>query len=249
MTRRFSHIAANNLIHSRDGLVQLRQERAMAINRIPLRKLLRIMFLPHNQRRSALRADIREELSRERGEAGAGGDFYAPFWADAKAHVFGSRDLRESVAERIEANSRRENLYPRLRDGFLLWWNERRRWTNEPFRPGQPLKGHFRFPGLDATVKVDSMLSVRDGSDEQYLVYCYVAPEPPLSEEGARLGLWLLASAFPNIPAEEFRILDIFRGTTFSLDRTPLVGDEEGNFRARYARLIRERDDLRREYD
>jgi hypothetical protein len=67
----------------------------MALDRIHLRKLLKILFLEPNQRRSALRADIREELNREAGGEGGGGDFYAPFWADAKAHVFGTRDLHE----------------------------------------------------------------------------------------------------------------------------------------------------------
>jgi hypothetical protein len=220
----------------------------MALDRIHLRKLLKIMFLAPNQRRSALRADIREELNRDAGEESGGGDFYAPFWADAKAHVFGSRDLHEAVAARIDANGGRDNLYPQLRDGFLLWWNERRRWTNEPFRLGRHLKAHFRFPGLDATVKVDSVLSVRDGQDQEYVVYSYFAPEPVLTEDGARLGLWLLTRAFPSIPPEEFRILDIIRGRTFSLDRTPLSGDEEVAFRTRYARLLREREALRAEY-
>ncbi|NIJ60662.1 trans-aconitate methyltransferase [Erythrobacter flavus] len=67
--------------------------------------------------------------------------------------------------------------------------------------------------------------------------------------DGARLGLWLLSQTFPTIPANELRILDIIRGTTFSVDRSPLTGEEEIEFRARYARLIEERDRLREEYE
>jgi hypothetical protein len=221
----------------------------MALDRIHLRKLLKILFLDAGASRSAIRADIREEIAREAGLDSSGGDFYAPFWADAKNHVFGLVDLRAAVDERITANPRRDSLYARLRDGFLLWWNERRRWTNEPFRQGRGWKTYFPFPGLDATVKIDSILSVRDGLDAEHVVYPYFAPEPVLSEEAARLGLWLLSQALPSVPPEEIRILDVIRGQTFSLDRTPLNGREEEDFRARYLAVLQQRDALRREYD
>ena len=221
----------------------------MALENIQLRKLLKILFLKPNERRSALRADIRDDLRREAGESASGGDFYAPFWADAKAHVFGQVDLVAATSARITANARRGNLYPQLRDGFLLWWNERRRWTNEPFNVGSSLKSHFHFPGLDAIVKIDNVLAVRDGHDDEFVVYSYFSPNPPLSEESARLGLWLLHQAFPALPPEEIRILDVIRGTTYSLDRTPLAGDEEIEFRARYARIIAERAALFSDYE
>ncbi len=220
----------------------------MALESIHLRKLLKLIFLEPNKRRAALRAEIREELRREAGEDAGGGDFYTPFWADAKSHVFGAADLRRATDGRIVANARRQNLYPQLRDGFLKWWDEKRRWTNSPFKPGKNYKARFRFPGLDATVKVESLLSVIDGVGQEYVVYSYFAPEPRLTAESARLGLWLLTQALPTIPPSQLRILDIIRGNTFSIDRNPLAGDEEIEFRARFARLIRERDELRAEY-
>lgn len=220
----------------------------MSLEKIHLRKLLQILFLSPKQRRSALRRDIREEINREAGSDAGGGDFYAPFWADAKAHVFSTLDLYDAVDARIAVNGRRDNLYPLLRDGFLLWWNERRRWTNEPFHPGRALKTHFSFPGLDATVKIDNMLSVKDGFGAERVVYPYFSPEPVLSEEAARLGLWLLIRAFPAIPPQEFRILDVIRGQTFSIDKTPLLGDEEQNFGRRYSQAINERKALRNEH-
>lgn len=221
----------------------------MSLEKIPLRKLLKILFLPPNQRRSELRKDIREEINRQVGEGAGGGDFYGPFWADAKAHVFGLLDLYDAVDDRIAVNGRRENLYPHLRDGFLLWWNKRRRWTNEPFRTGRALKTHFQFPGLNGAVKIDNILSVKDGLGAERVVYPYFSPDPVLSEEAARLGLWLLVRAFPKIPPEEFRILDVIRGKTFSLDKIALQGDEEENFRRRYSRALNERMTLRAEYD
>lgn len=221
----------------------------MALNHIHLRKLLKILFMEANGRRSELRSDIREEIAREAGQdSSSGGDFYGPFWADAKSHVFGTADLHNMVDDRVEANARRANLYPQLRTGFLTWWNERRRWTNEPFRPGQSLKANYSFPELDATVKIDNILSVRDGTGAEHVVYPYFAPQPELSENAARLGLWLLSVALPIVPAAEIRILDIIRGRTFSIDRYPLRGDEEENFRRRYAAALDERAILRREY-
>ena len=221
----------------------------MALDQIHLRKLLKIMFLDAAKQQSELRKDIREQLAREAGDGGAGGDFYAPFWADAKSHVFGSGDLYQLVDARIAANGTRANLYPQLRQGFLVWWDQRRRWTNEPFRPGRALKSYFPFPGLDATVKIDSILSVRDGLDAERAVYPYFAPNPELSETAARLGLWMLTQALPTVPTEEFRILDVIHGRTFALDRTPLRGDEETEFRRRYSNLLSQRETLRREYE
>lgn len=221
----------------------------MSLEKIHLRKLLKILYLPPKQRRGELRKDIREEIDRLAGNEAGGGDFYAPFWADAKAHVFGQLDLRTAVESRIAVNGRRDNLYPRLQEGFLLWWNRRRRWTNTPFRIGRALKAHFQFPGLNATVKIDNILSVKDGLNVERVIYPYFSPDPELSDEAARLGLWLLVEAFPEIPKEEFRILDVIRGQTYSLDRNPLHGDEEAIFRRRYLQAMNERAILRDEYD
>lgn len=220
----------------------------MAIERIHLRKLLKIMFLNAAGRQSEIRKDIREELGKARGDESSGGDFYAPFWADAKLHVFGRADLRDMIEDRIARNRKRANLYPRLQDGFLLWWNERRRWTNEPFEVGRQLKAQFPAPGLNAVVKVDNVLVVKDGGGAEHAIYPYFAPAPAISEDAARLGLWLLGKALPAVPAEEIRILDVIRGTTWSTDRTPLRGDEEPQFRRRYAELLDLRDRLRSEY-
>lgn len=98
-------------------------------------------------------------------------------------------------------------------------------------------------------MKIDNILSVKDGLDAERLVYPYFSPEPALSEEAARFGLWLLIRAFPTIPPEEFRILDVIRGQTFSLEKMPLHGDEEEKFRRRYSHALSERQALLAEYD
>lgn len=221
----------------------------MALDQIHLRKLLMLLFLSANMRRSRIRAEIRTDRARAAGLEPDGGDFYAPFWADARDHVFGLTDLRETTAQRIAVSAQRSNLYPRLRDGFFVWWNERRRWTNRPFTPGTPLKARFRFPGLEVTVKVDKILSVRDGAKTDHFVYPYFVPEPVLSQQAARWGLWLLIAALPDVHPAEIRILDVIRGQTFSIDRYPLLGNEEVEFRRRYVSLLAERDELLRDYD
>lgn len=221
----------------------------MSVRSIHLRKLLKIMYLPQNKRISALRSDIRDDLAREDGGASSGGDFYGPFWRDAKDHVFGQADLREMTKVRIQANPGRANLYPLLRDGFLEWWDRRRRWTNEPFRPSAHLKTTYRFDDLNATVKLASILSVRDARGQDHFVYPYWFPEPALHEDAARLGLWLLGEALPQIHMEEVRILDIIRGQTFSIDRSPLHGDERDLFRSKYATVIQQWNTLKKDYE
>lgn len=212
----------------------------MALDHIHLRKLLKIFFLEPNKRR----AEILKEIAREGRTASSGGDFYGPFWSDAKNHALGINDLHVMVDERITANATRRNLYPRLRDGFLLWWNERRRWTNLPFSEGQWLKSQHEFETLQATVKVENLLCVRDGLRVEHVVYPYFSPEPVLSDQAARLGLWLLIKVFPNVVPHEIRILDVIRGQTFSIDNYPLLGDEEQEFELRYAAVLREREEI-----
>lgn len=214
----------------------------MALDKIHLRKLLKILFLNTSMRQSAIRADIREEIAKQSRSSDSGGDFYVPFWTDARRHVFGFEDLHISVQARIAANSARKRLYPKLCSGFLLWWNERRRWTNEPFQPGTSLKANVHFPEIDAVVKIDNILSVRDGMGIEHVIYPYFAENPNLSADAARLGLWLLLRAFPSVPKNEIRILDIIRGQTFSIDRHPLRGNEEEIFHQLYIQLLQDRD-------
>ncbi|WP_298812261.1 hypothetical protein [uncultured Sphingomonas sp.] len=221
----------------------------MSLQVINLRKLLKLMFYGPRELTSALRDDIREDRDRERGQVSGGGDFYGPFWHDAKNHVFGFSDLTDTTAERISANDRRKGLYPTLKDGFLLWWNQRRRWTNAPFEPIDTPKTRFKISELDLTVKIDCVLAVQDGRGDDHYVYPYWFPEPALTEESARLGLWVLSQSLPQINPFELRLLDVIRGQTFALDRMPLQGDEESVFKRHYLRISQRRQQLRDEYD
>lgn len=221
----------------------------MSLNQIHLRKLLKILYSEPNRRISALRSDIREDIARANGDLTGGGDFYGPFWADAKSHALGLTDLHATTDARIASNSGRANLYPRLRDGFLLWWEERRRWTNQPFQQAAIVKRRYNFPGIDAVVKVDNILSIEDALGHLHFTYPYFSPEPTLSLEAGRIGLWLLIQALPEVNQNEIRILDVIRGRPFSLDRNPLEGNEQSIFTQRYSEALNQWQELRREYD
>lgn len=218
----------------------------MPLESISLRKLLKIGFAEPSPRRSALRQIIRDDRPRLEDAAEKGGDFYAPFWADAKAHVFGTLDLQQAVADRIADNWRRKTLYNQLRDGFLRWWGDHRRRSNEPFQPGSSQRTRYEVLSLASMVKIDSILSIKDGLGARHYIYPYFFPRPELNEESAQLGLWLLTQALPDVPARDFRLLDVIRGRAFSIEQTPLKGNEEQRFLRMYAGLIKERDDLRR---
>jgi hypothetical protein len=207
------------------------------------------MFLDDKSRVPALRADIRDDLRKQDEPNGGGMDFYGPFWADAKAHAFGEKDLTASTNIRIQSNWRRKNLYPLLATGFLTWWEERRRWTNAPLKPGPKIGSKLQIPSLDAVVKIDNFLVVVDDDAREFIVYHYCFPDPALTSEAARLGLWAMSEVFPDKPLENFRILDVIRSQTFSMENISLGGDEEIEFQARYAKLVAQRDELRKEYE
>jgi hypothetical protein len=223
----------------------------MSIEMIHLRKLLMLFYAEPRLQTSKLREDIRSVLSREAGVSssgsGTGQDFYGCFWADAKGHALSRGDLHGFVQFRVERSAGRRNLYPKLRDGFLQWWDKGRRWTNEPFRPIPSPHARFALEGL-GTVKIENVLAVRDAANADHFVYPYFSPEPALSEEAARLGLWLMRVALPAVNINEMRILDVIRGRTFSVDRQELQGDEEAIFRRRYTALRRRWQELRDEY-
>ncbi|WP_394647321.1 hypothetical protein [uncultured Sphingomonas sp.] len=231
------------------GAASIWHNRCMSIQVINLRKLLKLMFLDSKALTAALRDDIREERDRDRGLVSGGGDFYGPFWRDAKDHVFANGDLQSLTKDRIESNDRRKNIYPELEKGFLLWWNERRRWTNAPFEPIDAPKTRYKIKDLDLTVKIDCVLAVQDGSGDDHYVYPYWFPEPPIGDEAGRLGLWVLCQALPQVSPSELRILDVIRGRTMALDRIPLKGDEIQTFSNHYRRISQRRQQLRDEYD
>ena len=220
----------------------------MSIEKIALNKLLCLFYAPNNLRIRMLRDDIRRSRPKLEDENSEGGDFHTSFWSDAKKHAINQADLYECTAVRVAAHPGRRRLYPELRDGFLTWFNERRRWHNEPLNPlAPPAKAQLPMDGL-GVVKVESILGVQSEPGFQRLVYPYFAEKPALPDEGGRLGLWAMAEALKNHDPADMRVLDILRSRTFAIADNPLVGDEQEIFHHRYRVILNEWNKLKEEY-
>lgn len=226
----------------------------MSIRKIHLRKLLKAFNEPENKKISLLKNDIRNERKKLDGKSTGGGDFYGPFWSDAKNHTSGKIDLSIATLDRIAKNEHRGRLYPRLCNGFLEWWHKKRRSRNEQiFAFPYTVKKQHELSDLKAIVKVENLLSILigDGKDEpqgKRLIYPYFSEEPILDGQSARLGLWLLCEAFPEHNPADLRILDVMRAKSFSILDYPLIGTEEKEFKYKYKNLIDKWDELNQKY-
>jgi hypothetical protein len=210
----------------------------MSVELLHLRKLLQLLYAGQKQQQLLIRSEIRNDLMKIAGKQSAGGDFYAPFWSDVKDHALGKASLADLSKRRVEANARRERLYPVLTAGFLKWWTEQRRWTNEPFELIRGPSALYNFNKF-LTIKIDNFLSIRDGRGIDRYIYPYFYELPPLKNEAARIALWIFKSSFPALNFDNFEILDVTRGRIFAPDRCYLEGDEKQILTERYEVLWR----------
>jgi hypothetical protein len=220
----------------------------MSIEKIHLRKLLQIFYADRRLRRRILLADIRNDRGREVEGSDSGGDFYGPFWADAKDHVAGKLDLREQSKVRIASNKGRGRLYLLLTENFLSVWNEKIQWRNERFETYPVgIKARLEISELRATVKIENLVAVKIPDNTSRLVYPYFSEAPSLPVEGARLGLWVLQEALKDFRPEDFRILDILRREYFRPREVPMQGNERELLVQKYSEVLSEWQKLRDE--
>lgn len=221
----------------------------MSVLDIPLRKALQLFYAPPPLRRSILKDDIRLDRKKEAGgNRTQGGDFHVPFWSDVKKHISGNGDLAQLTDARIKANGRFERLYPLLKDGILELLSAKLRWSNELVEiTPQSVHGNLRIEDLSGTIRIRDALHAKVRGEYTRVVYPYFSEEPALSEEGGRLGLWVMQHALTNLDADDMRVIDPLRKTFFSPQTTPLQGDEETVFRERYRSLIGEWEQLKHE--
>ncbi len=198
----------------------------MGIDLLHLRRLLQLLYASERQLPALLKADIRAEIAKADGLASSGGDFYGPFWYDVREHVFERGDLRSLALERIAKSKSRERLYPVLTNGFLRWWETQRRLTNAPFEQVASPTKILKINDI-LSVKIEDILSIRDGLGVDRHIYPYFYESPSLKNEAGRIGLRILQRAFPALSLENFRLLDIPRGRVFAPDRSFLEGDED----------------------
>jgi hypothetical protein len=225
------------------------EEVILSVLDIPLRKVLQLFYAEQKLRRSVLKDDIRLDHRKEAGGTRSkGGDFHLPFWTDVKKHISGDEDLSELTKIRVESNENYKRLYPLLRDGVLELLNEKLRWSNEPVEIiPQSVHGNLRVEHLGGLVRIRDALHARVREKYTRVVYPYFSEEPPLPEEGGRLGLWAMQRALPNLDPNDMRVIDPLRRVFFSPETTPLRGDEEEVFHRRYETLIDEWERLKRE--
>lgn len=221
----------------------------MAIQNINLWKLLKLLYLPENKLISEFRSDIRNDIKKLNNLNTNGGDFHAPFWRDAKDHVSNLENLASKTKIRIATSRQRRRLYPLLHTGFIKWWDEKRRWRNEKHEViPNSIKGKFQVPNLNAIIKIENIMALKIGDDTNKLIYPYFSEEPSLSEEAARIGLWLMSQTLEKHRIEDMRILDILRAQPFSVSDHPLQGNEENIFNNNYGRILDKWARLRTEY-
>ncbi len=225
----------------------------MSIQKIHLRKLLLLFDASPKERTQLLRADItagiRSEDRRAAGLTNDGGDFYGPFWADAKSHVAGELDLHEATKERIESNYRRNRLYRVLADTFLGWWDIKRRWRNSPFKfIPQNVKAQFSVSELHGVIKIEGLLALEVVDQFDRIIYPYFCETPTLSAESTRLGLWVLGKALTRYAQEDLRVLDVFRSASFGIGDQPFTGNEQVTLRKNYSAILDEWNKLKDEY-
>ncbi|MBB3948698.1 hypothetical protein GGQ73_004689 [Rhizobium skierniewicense] len=220
----------------------------MSVFDLPLRKALQLFYAPPALRRKILKADINLDRKKEAGgNRSQGGDYYAPFWSDVKNHISGEGDLSEAISNRIISNKNFTRLYPLLKDGILELLSARLRWSNELVEIiPKSVHGNLLVADL-GTIRIKDALHARVRGEYTRVVYPYFSEEPALSDEGARLGLWVMQRALTKLDANDMRIIDPLRKAFFSPQTTPLQDDEEVVFREKYKSLIDEWQRLRDE--
>lgn len=204
-----------------------------------LRNLLQIFYASERFRLQLLRKDVIQQIQKENGGSGGGPSFYGPFWADAKDHAAGEKDLIAETELRISHSNRRRKIYPILRDGFLKWWNENRRWRNEPFEIiPLTIPAQATIHEIGCIVKIENMFSVKIDEHDKRLIYPYFSEIPLISIEMARVGISIIATAMPGFKIEDIRILDVRRGVAYGTLDAPLKGDEQQLFLMHYKRAL-----------
>lgn len=192
-----------------------------------------------------LSSELKKDIRAQNNITGGGRDFFGPFWRDVKDHIKGISDLTDQTAIRINDSIYRKNLYPKLRDGFLLWWDNKRRWSNEKVSfLHNSVKGHYFTSKFDTSIKIENLLSLKLGNHTKKLIYPYFSETPKLTDESARVGLWLMKESLNEYDLEDIRILDVIRGKSFSISDTPLVGNEEFLFLKSYGHILSLREKL-----
>lgn len=221
----------------------------MSVLDLPLRKALQLFYAPDDQRRQMLVEDIRlDRIKAAGGSRSRGGDFHSPFWSDVKRHLNGNGDLTQMIEDRVASNKFYRRLYPQLRDGILELLTEKLRWSNEPVEIiPESVSGRMEIEALGATIRVKDAIHARIRGEYTRIVYPYFSEQPPLPEEGGRLGLWAMQQSLSKGDPADMRIVDVLRRVFYSPQNVALRGDENAIFSSRLTSLVAEWNSIRDE--
>lgn len=210
----------------------------MSFELINLNKLLRICALHDDKARSALKREAYQDRRREEHPSESGGDFYGPFWSDAKSYATEGTDLELATSMRIERHGVRDRLYSVVCPQFIEWWQRFEGSMNEEMAPlDENVHARREMDGLGITVKVDNLLCFRIDPDRHRLIYPYFSEEPSLSSRWARVGIWVMSQVLEGFRVQDMVILDVHRARSFSVREIDLRGDEADIFAARIVEL------------
>lgn len=197
----------------------------MAMDRLSLSRFLELMQLPHARRLRMIERDARRAVYVEqfgKDADGGGGDFYGPFWADAKrSAVDDSFDLASATVERIASNKSRRRLYPVLLNGFESGWAVLRqaRISGGVITLVSNLAVTLKGSEGEDRLRATNALSVQEAGTHLHITYPYFSKDVGLGTRHARLGLAVLKQGFASAKPKTVAILDVLRGNLF-------VGDE-----------------------
>jgi hypothetical protein len=215
----------------------------MAIDRLPLGKLLELIQRPRASRLKIIERDARQSIIKEKLKLNVGGrDFYGDFWADAKLSISKEDfDLNAAIAERIKANRSRRRLYPLLLNGFQRAWSSIRDATTVPV-PARLAYGvtAAALKNDDASVSISNLLVIRGGDRFSSVTYPYFSKDFALGTRTARLGLSVLKHSFPDNDNAEFALMDVLRGNVFFASGAEFTGSEDDQLDERYQAILRE---------
>lgn len=216
----------------------------MTMDRLSLARFLELLQLPQPRRLKAIERDARRAVYGERfGKASDGGDFYGPFWSDAKRSAV-EREfcLASATSDRIARNKARRRLYPQLLIGFQQGWNSLRssRITEAALELVSRLSVTIKGSEAEDHIHASNVLAVREPIGSLHITYPYFSKDVGLGERHARVGLRVLRQGFATAKPQSVAMLDVLRGNLFVDPGSEIESSARAELVDRYDAVMRE---------
>jgi hypothetical protein len=191
----------------------------MTMDRLSLARFLELLQLPHARRLKVIERDARKAVFADRfGKSSDGGDFYGPFWSDAKrSAVEREFSLAAATADRIARNKSRRRLYPQLLRGFEQGWRGLRtsRITAATLELVTRLSVTIKGSEEEDYIHASNVLAVKEPRGVLHIAYPYFSKDVGLGVRHAKVGVRVLRQGFARAKPESVAMLDVLRGNLF----------------------------------